>query len=129
MANIKVDNKPKVLKELADLRYKKGYSRLSMINYLKENYGLKQTSCYEYIKEMLQQTAEAYNKTTQDALSDSVSFLEKLREKALKDGNNKLALEISKEINKVNQLHVQKLALDKETIDAITINIKKKDEN
>lgn len=123
---MKVPEVDKVIKELADLRYKKGYSRKSLIDYLKTKYKLEISRCYELIREMLQKTAEAYAKTNVDALSNSVAFLEELQQAALKDNNKKLALEIQKELNRV--LELSKEAELNVKIEGITINIKKPDD-
>jgi Glu-tRNA(Gln) amidotransferase subunit E-like FAD-binding protein len=101
-----------VIKELADLRYKKGYSRKSLIEYLQSEYKLEISRCYALISDMFSQTAEAYAKTNVDALSNSVAFLEELQQSALKENNKKLALEISKELNKLQQLHIQKMEIE-----------------
>lgn len=109
---MKVPEVNKVIKELADLRYKKGYSRKSLIEYLQTQYKLEISRCYALISDMFLQTAEAYAKTNVDALSNSVAFLEELQQSALKENNKKLVLEISKELNKLQQLHIQKMEID-----------------
>ena len=65
---------------------------------------------------------EIYNNIYDDSLRDSIAFMENLRSKALLDGNGKLALEIQKELNKINQLHIQKLDITSGG-DKININI------
>lgn len=122
---MKVEDKDLVIRELSDLRFKEGYSRKSLIEYLQDKYNLKITRCYELIQEMYQKTADAYNKTNVDALSNSVSFLEQLQQSALEEGDKKLALDIQKEIDKVQQLHIQKLEIEAKTIEGVNINIKK----
>jgi len=109
---MKVPEVNKVIKELADLRYKKGYSRKSLIEYLQSEYKLEISRCYALISDMFSQTAEAYAKTNVDALSNSVAFLEELQQSALKENNKKLVLEISKELNKLQQLHIQKMEIE-----------------
>jgi len=109
MPKKKVTEVDLVLKELADLRYKRGFSRKSMKEYLKEQYDIGWSRAYELIQMMMKETAEAYHKTNQDALADSISFLDDLKQAALGSGDKKLALEISKEINKVSQLYVERI--------------------
>jgi hypothetical protein len=109
MPKKKVTEVDLVLKELADLRYKRGFSRKSMKEYLKEQYDIGWSRAYELIQMMMKETAEAYHKTNQDALADSISFLDDLKQAALASGDRKLALEISKEINKVSQLYVERI--------------------
>ncbi len=109
MPNKKVPEVDIVIRELSELRYKKGFSRKNMLAYLKENYDVNWSRGYELISMMMKKTAEAYHKTNQDALADSISFLDDLKQDALKNGDRKLALEITKEINKVSQLYVEKI--------------------
>lgn len=109
---MKVKEKDKLIRYLSELRYKKGWSKTSLVNYLKDNYDLKDSRAYELVREAMALTAKAYNEMNQYALSDSVIFLEEMRQKALGEGQTKLALEVSKEINKVSQLYVEKLKLD-----------------
>jgi hypothetical protein len=117
-----------VIKELADLRYKKGYSRKSLIEYLQSEYKLEISRCYALISDMFSQTAEAYAKTNIDALSNSVAFLEELQQSALKENNKKLALEISKELNKLQQLHIQKMEIEMKVEQPLFAPIKKEED-
>jgi hypothetical protein len=112
MPKKKVPEVDLVLKELADLRYKSGYSRKSLLAHLEERYDIGWSRGYELISMMMKELSEAYHKTNQDALADSINFLDDLKQAALTAGDNKLALEITKEINKVSQLYVQKLEID-----------------
>ena len=112
MPNKKIPELDIVVKELADLRYKKGFSRKSMVQYLYDEYEIGWSRAYELISIMMKRTAEMYHKTNQDALSDSVQFLDDLKQSALASGDKKLALEISKELNKVSQLYVQQIELN-----------------
>jgi hypothetical protein len=109
MPKKKITEMDLVIKELADLRYKKGYSRKSLLAYLEQEYQIGWSRGYELISTMMKETAEAYHKTNQDALADSISFLDDLKQSALTSGDRKLALEITKEINKVSQLYVEKI--------------------
>lgn len=101
----------KAIAELAHLRFKLGYSRLSLVNYLKETYDLATSRAYELIREMYDEMSDVYDELHVDALKDSIEFLESMKQKALGQGNDKLALEITKELNKIQQLHVQKIEL------------------
>jgi hypothetical protein len=121
----KVPVKEKVLEELEELRYKKGYSRLTLVKYLKETYGLEQSMSYNYIREMMEAVAERYDRTNPNALNDSISYMEEMKALAQGQGNHKLALEWQKELNKVKQLHVQKLEIEAKNIEGINITIKK----
>lgn len=112
MANIKIDDRLKVYAELAELRYKEGWTRQNLVNWLMDKYKIGLTAAYDYVKEMMAQSAETYNKLNEDALADSINFLDELKKTALKDGDKKLVLEISKELNKLQQLHIQKMEIE-----------------
>jgi hypothetical protein len=98
----------KVIIELIELRYRKGYSGPSLVEYLREKYDIQQSRAYELIKESQVQAGETYNQLNTDAIKHSILFMENLRQDALKVGNSKLALEIQKELNKVNQLYIER---------------------
>jgi hypothetical protein len=104
---MKVDTN-KVITELIELRYRKGYSGPSLVQYLKEKYDIQQSRAYDLIKEAQVQAGETYNQVNTDAIKQSILFMENLRQDALKGGNSKLALEIQKELNKVNQLYLER---------------------
>lgn len=124
----KIEDKDKLIRELADLRYKKGWSRTALIQYLKDAHKLNQSRAYDYVREMMEKTAEAYHKTNTEALSDSIEFMEEMREKAVKANNDKMALEWSKEIHRVGQLYIQKMELTSNQPIVININTDKKNE-
>jgi hypothetical protein len=98
----------KVITELIELRYRKGYSGPSLVEYLREKYDIQQSRAYELIKEAQVQAGETYNQVNTDAIKQSILFMENLRQDALKVGNSKLALEVQKELNKVNQLYIER---------------------
>jgi hypothetical protein len=120
----KVPVKEKVLEELELLRYQKGYSRLTLVKYLKETYGLEQSMSYNYIREMMEAVADRYNRTNPDALNDSISYMEEMKALAHGQGNHKLALEWQKELNKIKQLYVEKIMIEAKGVEAINITIK-----
>lgn len=124
----KIEDKDAVIRELSEMRYKRGISRRQLITYLKDTYGLNQSRAYDLIREMMEQTADAYHKTHTQVLSDSIEFLEEMRTKALGAGEDKLALEWSKELHRVSQLYVQKVEIEAKNIEGISINIKKNDD-
>ena len=68
---------------------------------------------------------EIYNEMNWNALQDAILFLENLKEKLLGSGDTKGALEVQKELNKVNQLYIQKIEIESKTIEGINIVIKK----
>ena len=114
----------KAIEKIIELRTKEGYSMNSLVNYVKDEWGLEQSRAYELIREAKITMGEIYNELNGDAIKDSILFLENMRQTALKDGDKRLALDIAKELNKVNQLYVQKLEIEGKEI---TINIIKPD--
>ena len=98
-----------IIEEIINLRIKKGYSSPSLVNYLKDTYDLNQSRAYELIKEAKTKLGEIYSKVNENALEESIILMEEMRQRELGLGNTKLALEIQKELNKINQLYIQKL--------------------
>lgn len=98
----------KVIEEIITLRTKMGYSSPSLVSYLKDTYDINTTRAYELIKEARTKLGEIYNEVNGDVLLESIIYMENQRQKALGEGNGKLALEIQKELNKINQLYIEK---------------------
>ena len=98
-----------VIDEIIDLRINKGYSSTSLVKHLKDTYDLNQSRAYDLIKEAKTKLGEIYAKVNENALEESIIIMEEMRRKELGQGNTKLALEIQKELNKINQLYIQKL--------------------
>jgi len=99
----------KVIEEILILRYKMGYSSTSLVKYIKDTYDIGQARAYELIREAQELIGHTYNQVNSKVLEESIVILESMREKAIGSGNDKLALEIQKELNKVNQLHIIKV--------------------
>jgi hypothetical protein len=98
----------KVIEEIIQLRLKNGYSSTSLVNYLKETYDINQARAYELIKEARVVMGEVYNEINTDPIKDSILVMENMLQKALGEGEMKIALDIQKELNKVNQLYVER---------------------
>ena len=88
-----------VIEEIIDLRVKKGYSSTSIVKHLKDTYDINQSRAYELIREAREILGEIYLKVNETALEESIMLLENMREQEIKNTNNKLALEIQKELN------------------------------
>lgn len=108
-AKRKIIDHDKAIADLGELKFKKGYGNVSLVKYLNDVYGIGVTRSYELINEMNTKVGEIYKEIYTDQLKDSIFFLEKLREDAIADDNKKLALEIQKELNKINSLGTQKV--------------------
>lgn len=118
-------NSVKILEDIIEKRSKNMMSNVSLVKYIQEEYKVSQSRSYELIREAKIQLGEFYKKVNENVLEDSLSRLETLLENAIEANQNKLALEIQKEMNKVNKLYQDQLLLD---ADSITITIKKNDD-
>jgi hypothetical protein len=101
-----------IIEELIELRCKRGYSSTSLLYYLKDTHGYEQSRAYDLIKEARTLMGEIYNEINVDALKDSILFMENMKENAIGSGDRKLALDIQKELNKINQLYVEKMQIE-----------------
>lgn len=116
-----------VIEELINLRYKKAYSNQMMVKHLMDKWKYGIARSYELVREMKAKIGETYSEVNKNVLEDTVEFLEQMKAECVKVGNLKLALEWQKEIDKVQQLHIQKLEIDAKNIEGINITIKKND--
>jgi hypothetical protein len=82
---------------------------MSIIQYFKDEYDINVARVYVLLREVRRQVGEMYNKTNDKVLEDTITLLESMREDAFKSGNKKLVLEIQKELNKINQLYIEKI--------------------
>lgn len=99
----------KMIEDILILRYRMGYSSPSLVKYLKDTYDVCSSRAYGLIKEAREMIGMTYNEVNKEVLQESIIILESMREKAIGSGNDKLALEVQKELNKVNQLHIIKV--------------------
>ena len=124
-----MEKKPKpdrkiVIEELIELRYKKAYSNQMMVKHLMDKWGYEISRSYELVREMKAKIGETYMEVNKNVLEDTVEFLEQMKAECVRLKNYKLALEWQKEIDKVQQLHIQKLEIDAKNIEGINIIIK-----
>jgi len=119
---MKIDVIEKVVEEIIKLRYNKGYSTGNLVKYLNKKYDLKATRSYELIRIAREKIGEYNYITNENTLEDAIEMLEQMLQRALDNENDKLALSIQQEINKVNQLYIQKIDITSQG-EKITINI------
>ena len=98
----------KVITEIIDLKYVKVYTNTSLVQYLKDKYDINQARSYVLIREAQDKAGEIYNELNNNAMRDSILFMEEQRQKAINAGERKLALDYQKELNKVNQLYIER---------------------
>lgn len=105
---MKITNINGVIEEIIELRCKQGYSSLSLVTHLKEKYGLQHSRAYELVRDARAKMGEIYDEMNKDVLKQSIMFMEEQVQKLIKAGDNKTALAYQKELNKVNQLYVER---------------------
>jgi hypothetical protein len=123
---MKVD-KDTAIQTIIDLRYKQGYSSPELVRYLMDTYNINISRSYELINEAKEKLGEMYSLINNKSLEEAIIILENMRQDAIKSKNGKLALEVQKELNKVNQLHIKKLDITSGG-EKIIININKNNE-
>jgi len=122
-------SKEKAIELIIELKYKKLMSTNSILSYFKKEYDINQTRVYEFLKETREIVGDMYNKNNDKVLEETIIMLENMREKSYMNGNDKLALEIQKELNKINQLHIQKVEVSGlENIIVEIVNPKKEED-
>lgn len=101
--------KEDIVQELITLRVKHSMSVHNMMEYVKSTYGFEQSYSYELVRDARKKIAETYKEWNVNALEEAISDLEEQKENALKEDDKKLALDITKEINKIKGLYVEKI--------------------
>lgn len=120
-----INRRDEIHDEIVELIYMQSKTTRTVVLFLMEKYKIEKSAAYKYVSESKQQAADKYNEMNVNSLEDSLNQLEGLLEESREVGDRKLVLEIQKEINKLNQLHIQKLDItsDNEKI-KININLK-----
>ena len=84
------------------------FSKMTVLTYLKEELGYKHAYAYELIAQADKYIAEVYKDYAVKAIERRIADLEEQRESAKRSKDMKLCLEITKEINKISQLYVER---------------------
>lgn len=108
----KVLNEDILINELTKLRYEEGYSITNLVNYIQNEYGLKERHSYEYVKKMRLKIGELYAEQNENVLEDAITKLENLYQKNFEAGKTREALEVQKELNKILKLYTQSLEVN-----------------
>ncbi len=101
--------KSDIVEELIKLRLEQNWSTHSLVEYTKEKYGYKQTYAYEIIKDVRDYMASLQKDWAFNALEQQLTELENQLERAKQFNERKLILDITKEINKLKGLYVEKV--------------------
>jgi hypothetical protein len=102
----------KVIEEIIDLRVRRAFSSTSLVEYLKDTYDINQSRAYELIRDARIKMGEIYNEVNTNALEDSILLMENMLQGAIGRGETKMALDIQKELNKVQQLYIESVRVE-----------------
>jgi hypothetical protein len=95
-----------IINSIIKMRIEKGCSTKTIIeDFLQGELGYKVSMAYTLYKEARVKINQIYQNNNESAINEAVGQLEDLYEKALSDGNKKLALDVRKEINKLVGLY------------------------
>lgn len=102
-------NREDLIQVVANWRLKDKVSNWKLVHMVMEEYGYKQSYAYEIVREARLKIADVYRKWNENALEQAIADLEDQKEQARKSNNYKLVLEITKEINKITGLYVERV--------------------
>ena len=105
------DNIENLIDEIIKMRYNDGKSILTLVKYLQQKYDYSHSRSYEIVQLARAKVGTLYEKES-NVLEDAIASLENMREDAIGRGESKLALEVTKELNKIKQLHIIKMEID-----------------
>lgn len=118
-----------IVQALIKARLEKGMSTNSMVQYCKQQFGFEQSYSYDLVREARMKIAEIYKEWNIHALEESIADLEEQREIARQAKDRKLYLEISKELNKIKGLYVERQHIEHSgRIEGLDIRIITKDD-
>ena len=98
-----------IIDALVRARIEKSMSTNSMVKFCMSEFGYAQSYAYELVQEARKQIAEIQKDWAVGALEEQLSVLEEQLEDAKRHKERKLQLEITKEINKIKCLYVEKV--------------------
>lgn len=101
--------KNEIIDSIIDLRLNKGWSRLSILNFLKEDCGYSQSYSYELIQEASKEFDERAIQNFGKDLKEDIERFESLYEKSMTSKNFREAKEILKEISKLKGHYVERI--------------------
>lgn len=105
------DRKPYIRKEIIGL-LRKGYSTPDVKKHLILKYGYSAQHAIKYIRAVKQYLNKQYEKYTENVAKSNVQTLLEMKEEAFDNGNNKLALEVIKELNKMTNVYTSDVNLN-----------------
>jgi len=98
-----------IIQSLIDMKYSQCASQLTLIKFLKEKFGYERTMAYELLKAADDIVVEVAKENANDIREKQLISLNEQLESAKGDGDKKLVLEITKEINKISYIYIEKI--------------------
>ena len=127
--NFKTDD---IINGIVKMKVEKGASNKTILDFLQDDLGYKQTYSYELLGLARKRIQEIWDKNAEAHLEEAKGQLEDMLESSIRQKNMKLALEIRKEINKLMGLYgAEKIDITsngKEITEIKLIQIKSKDD-
>jgi hypothetical protein len=127
--NFKTDD---IINGIVKMKVEKGASNKTILDFLQDDLGYKQTYSYELLGLARKRIQEIWDKNAEAHLEEAKGQLEDMLENSIRQKNMKLALDIRKEINKLMGLYAaEKIDITsggKEITEIKLIQIKSKDD-
>lgn len=101
--------KEEIVQVLCDKILKEKISNFNMVEFVKKEYGYQQSYAYQVVRDARAKIADVYKDWNIDLLQNTIADLENQKEIAMKCRNYKLVLEITKEINKISGLYIDRV--------------------
>jgi activator of 2-hydroxyglutaryl-CoA dehydratase len=113
--------KEDLIDAVVKMRVEKMASNKTILEFLKNEIGYKQTYAYEILKEAREKIREIYKLENTAHLEEAIGQLEEMAEDAKKSKNYKLAFEIRKELSKISGHYTEKIELNGQIDHKVTI--------
>lgn len=101
-----------IVHTLVKMRLEKVASNYTIMHFLKEELGYNNSFSYTLMNRADKYIAELYKKEDSDLILKRTADLMEQRERAKKSGDRRIELEITKELNKIQGLYVEKHQID-----------------
>lgn len=113
-------NREDLVQTFAKKRLEDKLSNFQMVEILMNEFGYQKSYAYGIVKDARAKIAEVYSDYTFKLLEQTIGDLEAQKRDAKKNGDNKLVLEITKEINKISGLYIDRVQIGGE----LSFNVK-----
>jgi hypothetical protein len=122
-----------LINAIVKMKVEKGASNKTILDFLMNDLGYKTTYSYELIKQARERIKEIWDKNSEAHLEEAKGQLEEMLENAIRKGDNKLALQIRQELNKLMGLYaaqkVEVSGLDNIIVEIVNPKKEDKDKN